>query len=87
MLQPHTSVGVKPLLSKIQTELNQHHSRFAPVEGDDYVFMDTESFEETRLKRDDWADFLKEGSAAALMFYNGKVISVDPPQFVELKVG
>lgn len=49
--------------------------------------MDTESFEETRLKRDDWADFLKEGSAATLMFYNGKVISVDPPQFVELKVG
>ncbi|MEW5304416.1 MAG: hypothetical protein WDW38_011192 [Sanguina aurantia] len=67
-------------------DIRRRETTFSYVEGDDYVFMDTESFEETRLKRDDWADFLKEGSAATLMFYNGKVISVDPPQFVELKV-
>jgi hypothetical protein len=46
-----------------------------------------ENFEETRVKRDnDWAGFLKEGAVCALLFYNGKVISVDPPQFVDLIV-
>jgi len=42
--------------------------------------------EETRLKRDDWANFLVEGSICELLFYNGKVISVDPPQFVDLEI-
>ncbi len=48
--------------------------------------MDTQSYEETRLKRDDWANFLKEGATCELLFYNGTVLSVDPPAFVELEV-
>ena len=52
-----------------------------------YIFMDMESFEETRLKRDDdWAKYLKESTVVALQTYNGKVISVEPPQFMELVV-
>ena len=39
------------------------------------------------MKRDeDWAGFLKEGAVCSLLFYNGKVISVEPPQFVDLIV-
>lgn len=60
--------------------------QFTYMDGDEFVFMDTESYEETRLKRDDWAQFLKEGSTCELLFYNGKVISVEPPQFIDLKV-
>lgn len=49
--------------------------------------MDNETYEETRLKRDDaWAKYMKEGTEAALMFWNGKVISVDPPITMELEV-
>jgi Elongation factor P, C-terminal/Elongation factor P (EF-P) OB domain len=51
-----------------------------------FVFMDMDSYEETRLQRDDWAKYLKEGSICSLMFYSGKVISVEPPNFVELEV-
>lgn len=67
-------------------DVQKKDGQFTYMDADEYVFMDTESYEETRLKRDDWANFLKEGSTCQLLFYNGKVISVDPPQFVDLKV-
>ena len=52
-----------------------------------YVFMDNESYEETRLKKDEgWSRYLKEGTEVALLFWNGKVISVDPPVTVDLEV-
>lgn len=39
-----------------------------------YVFMDMETYNETRLSRDDaWAKYLKEGAVCSLMFYDGKV--------------
>lgn len=39
-----------------------------------YVFMDMESYNETRLSRDEsWAKYLKEGAICSLMFYDGKV--------------
>ena len=52
-----------------------------------FVFMDNETYEETRLKKDDlWAKYMKEGTEASLLFWNGKVISVDPPTTLELEV-
>ena len=49
--------------------------------------MDNESYEETRLKKDEgWSRYLKEGTVVALLFWNGKVISVDPPVTVDLEV-
>ena len=35
--------------------------QFTYAEGEEYIFMDQESFEETRLVKDEWANFLKEG--------------------------
>jgi hypothetical protein len=35
--------------------------------------MDMDSYEETRLPRDDWAKYLKEGAICSLLFYAGKV--------------
>ncbi|KAG1665339.1 hypothetical protein FOA52_011753 [Chlamydomonas sp. UWO 241] len=68
-------------------DVNRRESMYTYTEGEEYVFMDQESFEETRLTKDsEWADFLKEGTVCELMFYNGKVISVDPPGQVELEV-
>lgn len=61
--------------------------QFTYVEGDDYVFMDMETYEETRLaKNDAWAKYLKEGATVRVVFYNGEVIGVEPPAQVELLV-
>lgn len=67
-------------------DIQKRDGQFTYVEGDSYVFMDNETYEETRLPRDDWANWLKEGTTVELLFYNGKVISVGIPQFMELKV-
>lgn len=67
-------------------DLSKREGQFTYAEGDDYVFMDQETFEETRLKKDDWAQFLKEGSICTLQYYNGKVIAVEPPSFVDLVI-
>ncbi|KAG2441551.1 hypothetical protein HXX76_003172 [Chlamydomonas incerta] len=67
-------------------DVQKREGQFTYLEAEEYVFMDTETYEETRLKKDDWANFLKEGTTVELLFYNGKVISVDVPQFMDLKV-
>ena len=49
--------------------------------------MDTSTYDETRLKRDeDWARYLKEGADVNLLFWNGRVIGVEPPMTVELTI-
>ena len=52
-----------------------------------YVFMDTTSYEEHRLGKEDvWANYITEGSPVQLMAWNDKIISVDLPNVVPLKV-
>jgi translation elongation factor P len=49
--------------------------------------MDMTSYEETRVMKDDsWAKYLKEGMDVSVLVWNGKVISVDIPNSVELEV-
>lgn len=49
--------------------------------------MDMQSYEETRVQRDEsWAKYLKEGDDVSVLLWNGKVISVDIPNSVELEV-
>ena len=52
-----------------------------------YVFMDMETYEETRLEPDDFTKFLIEGHNCAVLSWNGKVIGVELPLTVELEVG
>lgn len=67
-------------------DVMRRDGQFTYAEGDTYVFMDNDSYEETRLPKDDWAKYLKEGTTCNLLFYNGKVISVEPPAFMDLLV-
>lgn len=62
-------------------------AQFTYADGNEYVFMDNSTYEETRLERDEtWAKWLKEGMDAKLMKWNDKVISVELPKNVELEV-
>jgi len=67
--------------------VDKKDSQYTYSEGDEYVFMDMSSYEETRVKRDEsWAKYLKEGMDVQVLVWNGKVISVDIPNAVELEV-
>lgn len=49
--------------------------------------MDNETYEETRVKRDEsWAKWIKEGDNIALISWNGIVITVDVPKTVTLAI-
>ncbi|HMG03711.1 MAG TPA: elongation factor P [Edaphobacter sp.] len=58
-------------------------------DGDDYYFMDMESFEQTHLKREtlgDAVDYLMPNLAIAVSFHDGKAVGIELPNVVEMTV-
>jgi elongation factor P len=59
------------------------------MEGDDYVFMDMGSYEETRLTAKQIGDsrkYLKEGMEVNVVAWNGKPLEVELPNSVVLAI-
>ena len=57
--------------------------------GDEYVFMDTETFDQFTLTRQqlEWElNFLKENMTVNITSYQGEIIGINLPNSVELKV-
>jgi elongation factor P len=58
-------------------------------DGDGYVFMDSETYDQITLDREWVGDqmlYMKEGNKAHVVLHDGKPISLDLPATVELKV-
>ncbi len=58
-------------------------------EGDNFVFMDLESYEQFYLSQEDAGDaanFLKENLEITVVFYRDKPVSVELPTFIEVVV-
>ncbi|UCE62594.1 MAG: elongation factor P [Nitrospirota bacterium] len=72
-----------------EPNLEERDMQFLYSGGDDYTFMDTESYEQfTYLKKQLGAntDLLKENTVAKILVYHGQPISMELPIFLELKV-
>jgi len=72
-----------------QAILEKSNLQHTYVESGDYVFMDMISFEETRLSTEQigkGAKYLKEGMEVNVIFHNGKVLEVELPISITLKV-
>lgn len=57
--------------------------------GEEYIFMDTESYEQISLSLSQVEDnikYLRENARLQVLFYQEKIIGVELPHFVELKV-
>jgi elongation factor P len=69
--------------------LDKRTMQYVYQEGDGYVFMDKETYDQTTLSRE-WVGeqilFLKENDDAQVTFYDGRPISLELPATVELKV-
>jgi len=62
---------------------------FLYQDGDDFYFMNTESYEQTHLTRDtlgDAVDYLTANLQIKVEFYDGKAVGIELPQTVELTV-
>jgi len=58
-------------------------------DGDDYVFMNPENYEQITVMADvigDQAVYLQEGMACMLSVFDGRVVAIDLPQRVTLEV-
>ena len=58
-------------------------------DGDLYNFMNTDTYDQVALPRDDISDamkFVKENEMVTMLSHNGQIFSVEPPMFVELVI-
>lgn len=69
--------------------LEEKNMQFLYAAGDEYFFMDNETYEQSSLTAKQMGDnknWLKENMAVKVLYHNGDPINVEVPMFVELKV-
>jgi elongation factor P len=80
---------VRPQDKVEQAYLDKREMQYIYQDGDGYVFMDTETYDQITINKE-WAEelmiYMKEGNKAQVVFYESKPISLELPATVELKV-
>lgn len=69
--------------------LERHNMNYLYQDGDSYVFMDNQTYDQLMLTSDQLAEgksYLKDGMEVQVMLYQGKVLGVELPTSVELEV-
>jgi elongation factor P len=72
-----------------QAVIDKREMQYLYLEGEQYVFMDNETYDQLQTPRTalgDSANYLKEGDSAVLQMYGGEIVGVDLPAAVELTV-
>jgi elongation factor P len=72
-----------------QAYLDKRDMQYIYQDGDGYVFMDNETFDQVTLPREmieEMMLFLKEGNKAQVILYEGKPLSLELPPQVDLEV-
>ena len=72
-----------------QAILERKDMQFLYRDGDEYVFMDLESYDQQNVSPialGDAADYMVENSVAIIAFYNGEIVTVEIPASVELTI-
>ena len=72
-----------------EPDLEYRKTSFLYADGDDYHFMDEQSYEQFHLSKEALADhiqWLKEGVTLKSIVFDGKVVGVELPQFIEFEV-
>jgi elongation factor P len=69
--------------------LDTREHTYSYKDGDDFVFMDSETFEQVTLTGDmvgHMMPYLRENDSCRITFYDGRALSLELPQTVNLKV-
>lgn len=72
-----------------EANLEERNMEYLYAEGDNYCFMNSQTFEQEYVSRDqmgDTIDLLKENTVCSVLFFDGRPIGVTLPNFMELKV-
>jgi elongation factor P len=69
--------------------LEEHNLQFSYRAGDEFHFMNTETYEMIELTKDVLGDnvgYLTEGMVIQAMYWEGRVVGIEVPMFIELTV-
>jgi elongation factor P len=80
---------VRPQDKVEQAFLDKREMQYLYKDGDSYVFMDTETFDQFTLDAElvgDMMLYLKENDNAHVVLYEGKALSLDLPATIQMKV-
>jgi elongation factor P len=72
-----------------EADFERHKGQFLYADLDRGIFMDLETYEQFELEAEGFAliaPYLMDGTEVVLGLFQGRMISVDPPQVVELTV-
>jgi elongation factor P len=72
-----------------ETSITMHEMQYLYQEGDNFIFMDSSSFEQIPMTKEQVGEktgFLKEGTPVVVMMWEGRPIDLQIPKVVELKV-
>ncbi|MCU1483471.1 MAG: translation elongation factor [Actinomycetia bacterium] len=72
-----------------QAVIDKREMQYLYPEGDEYVFMDTETYDQLQVpvkSLGDAAGFLLEGNTAILQMFKDEIVGVDLPAAVEVEV-
>lgn len=72
-----------------EPELDEREMQFLYATGNEYTFMDTETYEQLTFNKSQLgenADLLKENMVVKILIYQHRPIAVELPIFIELKV-
>jgi len=70
-------------------DINESSMQFLYSDGEGYHFMNVTTYDQMQISEEQVGaskDFLKEETVAEVLEYNGKVIGIELPNFVSLKV-
>ena len=70
-------------------DLNERDMEYLYFDGDRYVFMDTDNYEQVFLAKEQIEEaipYMIDNLKVTILFFDGKAISVDLPTFVELTI-
>lgn len=86
------SITVETFNTNIKIEkahVDKQKSQFLYNDGDKYVFMNTETYDQLELAKDtlgENAKYLKEGLEIQISMYEGEIIGIDLPEKIDYEV-
>ena len=84
-----TETSFRPTEKFPQARIEKKEYQYLYLDGDLYVFMDTETYDHISLGKEIVGDSMKfviENDMVKVSSYNGSPFSIEPPMFVELEI-
>lgn len=72
-----------------EAQVTVEEMQYLYADGDMYIFMNTETYEQVELTKEQISDtlpYLKDNMLVKVLSYKGNIFGVEPPTFVELEV-